>query len=136
MEINGGPFSLLRALLGDSEALARARQIELQGDAELAQQFSTLASMASPDIEELLSRAVGDVAAHQAGEASRGLAQWVTRARVSIDRSLSEFLQEERRDLPTRFEVEEFLVDVDELSSDVERAAARLKRLQARAETS
>ena len=42
---------------------------------------------------------------------------------------LREYLQEESDTLPTRFEVEEFMTEVDILSSDVERAEIRLAQI-------
>ena len=44
--------------------------------------------------------------------------------------NIREYLQEESRDLPTRYEVEQFSQRVGKLRDDVERIAARLKRLE------
>ena len=51
-------------------------------------------------------------------------------ARSTMGDNIREYLQEESRDLPTRYEVEKFGQQVGELRDDVERIAARLKRLE------
>jgi len=49
------------------------------------------------------------------------------------EQNLREYLQEEARLLPTRYEAKEFLDAVDALRDDVERLAARVERLRSRA---
>jgi ubiquinone biosynthesis protein UbiJ len=44
--------------------------------------------------------------------------------------NIREYLQEESRDVPTRYEVERFTREVGTLRDDVERVAARLSRLE------
>jgi ubiquinone biosynthesis protein UbiJ len=44
--------------------------------------------------------------------------------------NVREYLQEESRDVPTRYEVERFTQRVGTLRDDVERIAARINRLQ------
>ena len=43
--------------------------------------------------------------------------------------NIREYLQEESRDLPSRYEVDRFTADVDALRDDVDRLAARVGRL-------
>ena len=108
------------------------RGIEVNGDAETAQQFSRLLKQADLDWEELLSRYVGDVAAHQIGNAVRDLMSWGRDAAGRLSRDLGEYLQYESRDLPPRHEVQDFLNGVDRLRDDAERLAARLQRAASR----
>ena len=64
-EIAGGPLSLL-ALAGDApEAVLQRGDVQIRGDAELAQKFRELAMLLRPDLEEELSKVIGDVPAHQ-----------------------------------------------------------------------
>lgn len=107
--------------------------IEINGDAETGQLFSRLLKQADLDWEELLSRYVGDAAAHQIGNAVRDLLSWGKDAAGRLSRDLAEYLQYESRDLPPRHEVEAFLAGVDRLRDDAERLAARLQRAAARA---
>ena len=125
-----GPLSgFARLLLEDPAEVLRSGAVRIAGDTDIAERFQQLLSLARPDAEEELSRVIGDVAAHQVGNTARDLASWASRAAQSLGRSLGEYLQEERHDLPTRVEVDEFLADVDRLASDVDRAEARLRRL-------
>lgn len=128
--LSGSLLGFGRMLFSDPEAVLRSGAVTLQGDTDVAEGFQALLKFARPDAEEELSRVIGDVAAHEVGEAARGLRNWTRLAATSLGRSLTEYLQEERRDLPTRHEVNEFIADVDRIANDVERAAARFDRLQ------
>ncbi len=130
----GGPLGLLRLALGDPQAPVREGQVRVEGDPEVAGTFRELLAMVRPDIEEELSRVIGDVAAHEVGSATRSALAWAGQAAQSLSRSLSEYLREERRLLPSRTEVSEFLEAVDRLASDVERAEARLAALREQVE--
>ncbi len=130
-ELIGSPLDFNRLLIGDAEAEIRAGAVEVRGDTDAADRFRDLLFLARPDFEELLSRLIGDVAAHQIGEAARSIADWGKQAARSLGRSLGEYLQEERRTVPTRFEVEEFATSVDRFSEDVDRLAARIEQLEA-----
>ena len=87
-----------------------------------------LLDWARPDWEEELSRHVGDVAAHQLGNLVRGGLAWMQQAADTLTRDAGEYLKEESRDLPTRYEVDRFLDDVDRLAADLGRAEARVAR--------
>ena len=128
--ITGSLVSLARMAGGAGAQAIRDGDIDLTGDAATAQRFQTLLDHAKPDVEEELSRVIGDVAAHQLAEFARGVGNWVRGARSTMGDNIREYLQEERRDLPTRYEVEQFSQRVGELRDDVERIAARLKRLE------
>ena len=128
--IGGLPISMLRlAITGDQQDL-RSGTLKLQGDPAIARDFQQLLSWARPDWEEELARSVGDVTAHQVGRFARGGLTWVQKAADTLSRDVGEFLQEESRDLPTRFEVDGFLDDVDRLDADFHRAQARVARLE------
>jgi ubiquinone biosynthesis accessory factor UbiJ len=127
--VEGPPLSLLGLLGSDPQAPLRSGQVRLSGSTEVADRYRELLAAAAPDLEEELSRLLGDPAAHQAGRLARGGARWAREAAGSLARSLGDYLREERRTLPARPEVEEWIVAVDTLRSDVERAEARLARL-------
>jgi ubiquinone biosynthesis protein UbiJ len=130
--IRGLPLSLVRAGVSGTATSLRQGAAEVSGDPAVAQDFQRLLDLAKPDWEEELSKAVGDVLAHQLGNAARGLADWGRRAAEALTRDTAEFLSEESRQLPTRFELEEFLEDVDRLRDDVDRCAARIDRIDAK----
>ncbi len=128
----GSPLAMIRLLGGDPQALIREGDVRMTGDTDVANQFRDLLHMARPDLEDELSKFVGDPVAHQLGNLARGFADWGARAAGSLSRSVGEYLTEERRTLPTRPEAQEFFKDVDRLANDVERAEARLNRLKVR----
>lgn len=128
--ITGSLVTLARMAGGAGAQAIRDGDIDLTGDAATAQRFQDLLDHAKPDVEEELSRVIGDVAAHQLTEFARGVGKWARGARSTMGDNIREYLQEESRDLPTRYEVERFVQQVGELRDDVERIAARLKRLE------
>lgn len=128
--IVGSLITLARMAGASGEAAVRDGSLDLTGDAEVAGQFQQLLSFAKPDIEEELSGVVGDVAAHRLGEFARGLGRWGREARATMGANIREYLQEESRDAPSRYEVERFSGKVSTLRDDVDRLEARMKRLQ------
>jgi hypothetical protein len=95
--------------------------------------YRELFLLARPDLEEELSRWIGDLPARRVSLCGAG-AILVARTRAQLRRNVAEYLQEESRDLVGKTEVEEFLRGVDELRDDRRSgrgAAARLElRLQ------
>jgi len=129
--IISGSLITLAKMAGRSGTTAiRDGSLHLSGDAELAGQFQKLLSCAKPDIEEELSGIVGDVAAHRLGQFARGLGRWGREARRTMGANIREYLQEENRDTPSRYELDKFNAEVSALRDDVDRIEARLKRLQ------
>lgn len=128
--ISASFITLIRMLGGSGEAAIRDGDVELAGDAATAQRFQKLLNYAKPDVEEELSRMIGDVAAYRFGELARGLGNWAREARSTMGNNVREYLQEESRDLPTRYEVDRFGVRLGVLRDDVERLAARLRRVE------
>ena len=128
--ITGSILSLARLAGSGGEDAIRDGSLELIGDAEVAQAFQKLLSYGRPDIEEELSGVIGDVAAHHLGEIARGVGSWGKKAGATLRQNITEYLQEERRDVPSRYEVEAFTRKVDELRDDVARVEARLNQLE------
>jgi ubiquinone biosynthesis accessory factor UbiJ len=95
--LSGTPLSLLRLAGPAPEAALRGGAVHIEGDAEVAQTFSELLKAAQPDIEEELSRVVGDVAAHQMGNAARTALGFARRAKDTLLQNIAEYLQEEGR---------------------------------------
>lgn len=128
--VEGTPPVLL-GLLGNSEAEGfRESGAELSGDVATAEAFAELLRHARPDLEEELSKLIGDIAAHEVSGAARRTDDWARQAGSALTMNTSEFLQEEARQLPPRVEVNAFGLDVECLRDDVERAAQRLARLE------
>ena len=128
--IEGSLLTLARMAGAPGATAVRDGSLALSGDPQLAQKFQHLLNFAKPDIEEELSSVVGDVAAHRIGEFVRDLGRWTREATATMGGNIREYLQEESRDVPSRYEVERFNAQVSELRDDVDRLAARLRRLE------
>lgn len=128
--LSGSPLAFMRLAGSAPEAAIRGGSVQIQGDAEVAQTFSELLKHARPDLEEELSRVIGDVAAHQVGNAARAALGFGRRAVDTLTQNIAEFLQEEGRDVPSRTEADEFVAAVDQLRDDVARLEARIARLE------
>jgi ubiquinone biosynthesis protein UbiJ len=129
-ELAGGPLSLL-ALASSStpEAILQRGEVQIRGDAELAQKFRELAMLLRPDIEEELSQVIGDVPAHQIGRFTRAAFGWTQKAAATTVRNIAEYLAHERQDLVSRPEADQLLKGVDALREDVDRLDARISVL-------
>ncbi len=128
--LSGTPLSFLSMIGKQPESAMRSGSVRIEGDAEVAQTFRDLLKAAEPDVEEELSRLVGDVAAHRLGNLARGMLSFGQRVADTFSQNVAEFLQEESRDVVTRIEVDEFVAEVDRLRDAVERADARLRQVQ------
>src|SRR5882672_1490609 len=126
------PIDLLRLVGADGLAQVRGTQAEISGDLQVAERFAKLLKLARPDLEEELSRWIGDIPAHALGRAAHGAGAWLKRAAQALRMNTAEYLQEESRALPAPLEAQAFYDDVERLRDDVERAAARLARLERR----
>ena len=126
-----GSIITLAQMAGASDVSAvRSGSLEFAGDPILADEFRQLLTFARPDLEEELSGFVGDVAAHRLGEIARGVSKWSRDARSIMAQNIREYLQEESRDVPSRYEVERFTSDVGALRDDVDRLEARIRRVK------
>jgi ubiquinone biosynthesis protein UbiJ len=131
--LRGTPLALANmGLTRHKEGPLFSGEVQVEGDTDLAQQFGDLLGGLEVDWEEQLSRLVGDPIAHQVGQRIRAAGRWGRHSRETLAADLTEYLQEEARILPTRYEVQEFLDAVDGLRDDGERLAARVERLARR----
>jgi ubiquinone biosynthesis protein UbiJ len=124
------PLDLVRLLRADGVSGVKRTRAELSGDLDVAERYAKLLKLARPDLEEEAAKWLGDVPAHALGSAARGLGAWLVRAGAALRMNTAEFLQEESRAVPAPLEAQAFYADVERLRDDVERAAARLARLE------
>ena len=128
--VEGSPLALLGLLRSAGPEAFRESGVRLSGDAQTAETFAELLGHARPDLEEELSKLIGDIAAHEVAGAARRTDDWARQAGSALTMNTSEYLQEEARQLPPRVEVNAFGRNVECLRDDVERAAQRLARLE------
>ena len=131
--IAGTPLSLLRlGLHGHDRDSLFSGDVEISGDMDIGKSVRALVDGLDIDWEEQLSRIIGDVLAHQVGNAARGLRTWTQQSVDTLCNDTSEYLREESQLLVQRDEVDAFLADVDRLRNDVERLDLRYQRLLSR----
>ena len=104
--------------------------ITVEGDTAVGSEFQVALAQLDIDWEELLSRVVGDAAAHQIGQFWRGFRDWSRCTGDLLLRDGTEYLQQERQVLPPRHAIERFLSAVDILREDADRLAVRIERLR------
>jgi ubiquinone biosynthesis accessory factor UbiJ len=119
-------LTLLEVLADGEEAWRKA---EIAGDTDFAAVISVVASNLRWDVEEDLSRVVGDIAAHRMAQAGRAAAAWPKQAAKSMAENAAEYLTEEKAVLVTPLQAAEFMREVDELRDAVERLDKRIERL-------
>ncbi len=125
-EVEGSPVNLL-AMAGPSpERLLKSGAVQVKGEVELLQSYRDLVLLLKPDLEEELSRWVGDSPAHRLAGLARGAIAFGRRGADTTVRNAAEYFAHETGDLVPRAEAEVFLGEVDRLREDVDRAAARL----------
>ncbi len=105
---------------------------QIRGDAEVANLYRELFTLARPDPEEELSRWIGDFAARRVAGFARQTMAFAGHLKRTAGENIAEYLQEEGRDLVNATEHEEFLRGVDEVRETADRIEARLARLEAR----
>jgi len=128
-ELVGGPLSLMALMGGTPEDILQRGDVQIRGDAELAQKFRELALLLRPDVEEELSQVLGDVPAHQIGRFARAAFGWTQKATSTTVRNVAEYFAHERQHLVSRPEGDQFLKGVDTLREAVDRLDARLAAL-------
>jgi ubiquinone biosynthesis protein UbiJ len=128
--VEGSPINLLALTGNNPERLLQSGQVTVRGDAEILQRYRALALLLQPDLEEELSRLIGDLPAHHIGRLARSLWSFGRRAASNTVRNAAEYLAHENHTLVPRAEAEAFMADVDQLREDVDRAIARLRTLE------
>jgi ubiquinone biosynthesis protein UbiJ len=132
----GGAPSLRIALrAGALGALARGedhfmREVDIEGNARLAQEVLHLARHLRWDFEEDLSRLVGDAPAHAMAQALRGVVSWHRDAARRLGENLMEYALEEGRLVAPRTEFAAFAAEVARLRDAIERLDKRLERVE------
>ena len=130
--ISGSVPALMQMFRAGTPSAHTRASVQIRGDAEIANLYRDLFTAARPDLEEELSRWVGDMPARHLSLLAKSVRTWARRARRTAGENIAEYLQEEGRDLVNRTELEEFLHGVDSLRETADRIEARLVRLEQR----
>jgi ubiquinone biosynthesis accessory factor UbiJ len=127
LEVRLSPFLLPRLAARDESAF---REVEMTGDVELAGEIAYLARNLRWNVEEDLSKVMGDAAAHRAVATARAVAGWGKDASERMAAGAAEYFTEEKPVIATRVKVEDFLAGVAELRDAVERLEKRIEHLE------
>ncbi len=131
--ISGSLLAFAKMALAEDQEKTRSvfkGDIKITGDMVLGQHFQALFQQLEIDWEEHLSHITGDVIAHSLGNAARGVLGFGKQLFNSLGMDVSEYLQYETRDIASGPEIQHFNQQVDTIRNDVERAEARIKRLE------
>ncbi len=102
------------------------RQLHLQGNSGLAAEIGYLAQHFRPDLEELLSRVVGDSLAHRLGLVLRQGRAWLSDGTRRSVAAWVEYGTEEARWTPSRSALQHFSSEVERLAQEVRQLERRL----------
>lgn len=133
--IHGSPMALIRLSTANNSGEAMLKSdVEIEGDMRIAEKFSAILREVDIDWEELLSRLVGDVVAHQAGQVTRNAAGWIKDTAEAMKLNTAEYLSEESGLSLAEAEISGFIDQVDDIRMGVDRLEARIKHLQGKKE--
>ncbi len=104
--------------------------VKITGDTRLGQKFQQLFEKSDIDWEQHLSHFTGDIVAQTLGDLFRSGNQWTQESIETFTLNVTEFLQEETRDLPAKAEADIFYQHVDHLRMDFDRLCAHVNQLQ------
>ena len=105
------------------------REVDIEGNARLAQEVLHLARHLRWDFEEDLSTIVGDAPAHALAQGLRGFVSWHAQAAQRLAEAVMEYALEEGRLLAPRAQFTAFAGEVARLRDAIERLEKRLERL-------
>jgi len=123
LEVRLSPFLLPRLAAGEDAAFG---EIEMKGDMEFAQEVSYLARNLTWDVEEDLSKVVGDIAAHRLIATGKAITHWGRDAALRGAQGAAEYWTEESPLIASRVKVEGFVREVGELRDALDRLEKRI----------
>jgi ubiquinone biosynthesis protein UbiJ len=120
------PGLLLRLLAHDEEAY---RKISISGDSVFAEELLCISKNLHWDVEQDLSRIMGDILAHRVVRISKDLKQWHNKTIRNLSETLVEYWMEEQPLLAKSVRVHEFISEVGALKDDVEQLEKRVEKI-------
>lgn len=130
VQISGSLISFTNLLRDNSSDALRDGSIGINGDVAVAQKFQKLFEMIKPDIEEELSHVVGDVMANNIVKFSKKTGVWMINTRDILQENIKEYLQEEIKLIPSKYEFNFFSKEVSKIRDDIERLEKKINEFQ------
>jgi ubiquinone biosynthesis protein UbiJ len=113
-----------------NEAAAMNSNIHFEGQVSVGQTFANCLQTIDIDWEELLAQPFGDVMARRASNLVRSAGEFFDAFLTTSQRNFTEYMQEEIQLTPTPIEVENFLSDLRQIRTDIDRLSARVQQLK------
>lgn len=118
------PLALLpRLARGDESAFS---EVVFEGDSEFASTLSSIARNVDWDIEEDLSRAIGDIGARRIVGSAQAAREWSSDAETRLMANVAEYLTEEKRAFATKRDFESLTTDNENLRDALARLEAKI----------
>ncbi|MDX3772676.1 SCP2 sterol-binding domain-containing protein [Chromatiaceae bacterium AAb-1] len=120
-------------LLRDPSQLTRlikADVLQIEGDIQVAQQFSYFIQQLDPDWQQALSRYTGDALAHKISYLLHSLHSYLLLKQQQLEQLTTELVQDELQLSPTPTELQLFSEQVSQLHSSVELISQKIKQIQ------
>ena len=105
-------------------------EVTIEGDMNVGRKFQELFDKLDIDLEEKVSHYTGDIIAHKLGRLMRLKQLWGQNSVETFKLNVTEYIQEESRDLPSQPEIDIFYRNVDNLRADYDRLQAKIERLK------
>ena len=103
--------------------------ITIKGDIDLAKKVSEILQKTKWDVEEDLSKIVGDAAANRLGIMGGKFLNESKKVTISIAEAFKEYWEEEKPLIAKKTRVHQFLAEIDNISEDVERIEAKINNI-------
>lgn len=130
VQILGSLISFAKLLRNNSSDALRDGTISINGDVAVAQKFQKLFAMIKPDIEEELSHFVGDIMANNIVKVSKKTGDWIQNTKDILQENIKEYLQEEIKLMPSKYEFNIFSKEVSKIRDDIERLEKKINEFQ------
>jgi len=129
--LRGSPLSLFKlGLVKDAATMLLKGEVEIVGNTRLGHQFKKIFSQMDIDWTEPLAEVIGDSLAYQVQQSGEKIGRWGKDSINSVTLSISEYLQEESRDVVTETELDIFNDAVDKIRNDVDRLQAKINLIR------
>ena len=127
------PSLAIRLMANDDSA---KMQIKIDGDTHLASEVSKVLQHMRWDIEDDLSKVIGDIPANKMIAVAKESTHALKKQSINLAEMLKEYWQEEKPVLAKQWQINQFNASVDNLRSDVSRLEKRLSKLKKRIQES
>lgn len=126
--LEGYPLAFIQLHFSSKENAPKLfkQDLSITGDIQFGQEVRDLFQTIDIDWEEYLSHFTGDIIAHEAIKFLNHTSRFAQKIGLNLQQSLTEYLQEEAKHLPTKEEIDDFCDDIDHLTLRADRLQARL----------